>query len=299
MAAIPRTVGEALQYSSETLSGSDVFFGHGTDNAWDESVQLVLSVADLPLDSDDGVLPHPLDSAAFARLEALLRARIDQHTPLPYLLGKAWFAGLEFICDERAIIPRSPLAELIVNEFQPWYSGPAPRRILDLCCGGGCIGLAVAHYFPDVRVDLADIDPAALALARENMQAMGLADRVNIIESDVFSALGEVRYDLILSNPPYVDAQDLAELPAEFRHEPELALGSGPDGLDLTRRILRDSRRFLTDSGLLVVEVGNSWAALEEAYPLVPFTWLEFEHGGHGVFALSARELQDYGASLR
>ena len=299
MAAIPRTVGEALQYCSETLSGSDVFFGHGTDNAWDESVQLVLSVADLPLGSDDGVLPHPLDSAAFARLEALLRARIDQHTPLPYLLGKAWFAGLEFICDERAIIPRSPLAELIVNEFQPWYSGPAPRRVLDLCCGGGCIGLAVAHYFPDVLVDLADIDSAALALARENTQAMGLADRVNVIESDVFSALGEVRYDVILSNPPYVDAQDLAELPAEFRHEPELALGSGPDGLDLTRRILRDSRRFLTDSGLLVVEVGNSWAALEEAYPLVPFTWLEFEHGGHGVFALSARELQDYGASLR
>jgi len=298
MAAIPRTVGEALQYCSETLSGSDVFFGHGTDNAWDESVQLVLSVADLPLDSDDGVLPHPLDSAAFARLQALLRARMDQHTPLPYLLGKAWFAGLEFICDERAIIPRSPLAELIVNEFQPWYSGPAPRRVLDLCCGGGCIGLAVAHYFPDVLVDLADIDPAALALARENTQAMGLADRVNIIESDVFSALGEVRYDLILSNPPYVDAQDLAELPAEFRHEPELALGSGPDGLDLTRRILRDGRRFLADSGLLVVEVGNSWAALEEAYPLVPFTWLEFEHGGHGVFALSARELQDYGASL-
>jgi ribosomal protein L3 glutamine methyltransferase len=298
MAAIPRTVGEALQYCSETLSGSDVFFGHGTDNAWDESVQLVLSVADLPLDSDDGVLPHPLDSAAFSRLAALLRARIEQHTPLPYLLGKAWFAGLEFICDERAIIPRSPLAELIVNEFQPWYSGPAPRRVLDLCCGGGCIGLAVAHYFPDVLVDLADIDPAALALARENTQAMGLADRVNIIESDVFSALGEVRYDLILSNPPYVDAQDLAELPAEFRHEPELALGSGPDGLDLTRRILRDGRRFLADSGLLVVEVGNSWAALEEAYPLVPFTWLEFEHGGHGVFALSARELQDYGASL-
>jgi ribosomal protein L3 glutamine methyltransferase len=299
MATIPRTVGEALQYCSETLSGSDVFFGHGTDNAWDESVQLVLSVADLPLDSDDVVLPHPLDSAAFARLQALLRARMDQHTPLPYLLGKAWFAGLEFICDERAIIPRSPLAELIVNEFQPWYSGPAPRRILDLCCGGGCIGLAVAHYFPEVLVDLADIDPAALALARENTQAMGLADRVNIIESDVFSALGEVRYDLILSNPPYVDARDLAELPAEFRHEPELALGSGPDGLDLTRRILRDGRRFLADSGLLVVEVGNSWAALEEAYPQVPFTWLEFEHGGHGVFVLSAGELQDYGASLR
>jgi ribosomal protein L3 glutamine methyltransferase len=298
MAATPQTVGEALQYCSEALAGSDVFFGHGTDNAWDESVQLVLSVADLPLDSDDGVLPHPLDAAAFARLESLLRARIDQHTPLPYLLGKAWFAGLEFICDERAIIPRSPIAELILNEFQPWYTGPAPRRVLDLCCGGGCIGLAVAHYYPDSQVDLVDIDPAALALARENMLAMGLAGRVNIIESDVFEALGDVRYDLILSNPPYVDAQDLAALPAEFRHEPELALGSGPDGLQLTRRILREASRFLADSGLLVVEVGNSWTALEEAYPQVPFTWLEFEHGGHGVFALTAKELQEYGASL-
>lgn len=298
MAVPAHTVGEALQYCSETLSGSDVFFGHGTDNAWDEAVQLVLSVADLPLDSGDGVLPHPLAPAACARLEALLRARIEQHIPLPYLLGKAWFAGLEFICDERAIIPRSPLAELILNEFQPWYHGPAPRRVLDLCCGGGCIGLAVAHYFPDVRVDLADIDPAALALARENTQALGLGDRVNIIESDVFAALGDVRYDLILSNPPYVDAQDLAQLPAEFRHEPERALASGPDGLELTRRILRDARRFLAASGLLVVEVGNSWAALEEAYPLLPFTWLEFEHGGHGVFALTAKELQDYGACL-
>lgn len=298
MAVTAHTVGEALQYCSETLSGSDVFFGHGTDSAWDEAVQLVLSVADLPLDSGDGVLPHPLGPAACARLEALLRARIERHVPLPYLLGKAWFAGLEFICDERAIIPRSPLAELILNEFQPWYHGPAPRRVLDLCCGGGCIGLAVAHYFPDVRVDLADIDPRALALAQENTQALRLGDRVNIIESDVFGSLGDVRYDLILSNPPYVDAQDLAQLPAEFRHEPERALASGPDGLELTRRILRDARRFLADSGLLLVEVGNSWAALEEAYPLLPFTWLEFEHGGHGVFALTARELQDYGARL-
>jgi ribosomal protein L3 glutamine methyltransferase len=217
---------------------------------------------------------------------------------LPYLLGKAWFAGLEFRSDPRAIIPRSPIAELILNGFQPWYSGPAPRRVLDLCCGGGCIGLAVAHYYPDVQVELLDIDAAALALARENADAMGLSDRVTIAQSDLFSALGEVQYDLILSNPPYVDSHDLADLPAEFRHEPEISLGSGRDGLDLTRRILAGAHRYLQPEGLLVVEVGNSWEALEQAYPKVPFTWLEFEQGGHGVFALSAKELQDYGAWL-
>ncbi|MCP5131883.1 MAG: 50S ribosomal protein L3 N(5)-glutamine methyltransferase [Pseudomonadales bacterium] len=295
---IPGTVGEALQYCSESLAASDVFFGHGTDNAWDEAVQLVLSVADLPLDSDDGVLPHPLSAAAYKQLQGLLSARIEQHTPLPYLLGKAWFAGLEFRCDARAIIPRSPIAELILNEFRPWYSGPEPARILDLCCGGGCIGLAAAYYFPHARVDLIDIDPAALELARENAIALGLSERVNILASDLFSALDGVEYDLILSNPPYVDAEDMAALPAEFRHEPELALGSGADGLDLTRRILRDAHRYLAPEGLLVVEVGNSWPALEQAYPRVPFTWLEFEHGGDGVFALNGRELQEYRTSL-
>lgn len=294
----PATVGQALEYCSRKLQDSDVCFGHGTDNAWDEAVQLVLAVAGLPLDSDDGVLPHPLDEPARARLELLLRQRIQEHKPLPYLLGRGWFAGLQFACDERAIIPRSPIAELVLNEFQPWYSGPAPRRVLDMCCGGGCIGLAVAHYYPDTVVDLVDMDPGALALAHENAVALGVVDRVNIIESDLFAALHGQRYDLILSNPPYVDSEDLAALPAEFRHEPELALGSGADGLDLTRRLLAAASAYLVETGLLVVEVGNSWPALERAYPPVPFTWLEFENGGHGVFALTARELQDYGAAL-
>ena len=292
------TVGEALQYCSEALTASDVYFGHGTDNAWDEAVQLVLSVADLPVDSGDGVLPHLLNTAAQARMEALLSQRIEQHTPLPYLLGRAWFAGLEFLSDPRAIIPRSPIAELILNQFQPWYSGPQPKRLLDLCCGGGCIGLAVAHYYPDVQVDLLDIDTAALDLVRENAEFLGVQDRVNIVQSDIFSELGNVRYDLILSNPPYVDSEDMAGLPEEFRHEPELALASGADGLDLTRRILRHARDYLEENGLLIVEVGNSWTALEQAYPRLPFTWLEFEQGGHGVFALTAKELQDYGASV-
>ena len=295
----PETVGQALEYCSEALASSDLYFGHGTDNPWDEAVQLVLSVSDLPLDSDDGVLPHPLAPAALDRIDALLRRRIGERQPLPYLLGRAWFAGLELHCDERAIIPRSPLAELVLNAFQPWYSGPSPRRILDLCCGGGCIGLAAAHYFPELAVDLADLDPGALALARENAQLLNLSERVSIMQSDLFDALAGGSYDIILSNPPYVDSADLADLPAEFRHEPELALGSGPDGLDLTRRILADAAAYLNPGGLLVVEVGNSWTALEQAYPQVPFTWLEFEHGGHGVFALTAKELQDYNEKLR
>ena len=294
----PRTVGQALQYCTEALENSDVYFGHGTDNPWDEAVQLVLSVADLPLDSGNGVLPHPLAEDAVARLDALLQRRISAHVPLPYLLGRAWFAGLEFRCDARAIIPRSPIAELIRHEFQPWYSGPAPRRILVLCCGGGCIGLAAAHYFSHVEVDLLDLDPGALALAVENRDQLALIDRANIIQSDLFSALGDIRYDLIISNPPYVNAADLSSMPAEFHHEPEIALGSGPDGLALTRAILGGAADFLTPTGLLVVEVGNSWTTLEEVYPDVPFTWVEFEQGGHGVFVLSSSELQDYGASL-
>lgn len=292
-----QTVGQALQYCSEMLENSDVFFGHGTDNAWDEALQLVLSVTELPLDSGESVLPHLLGEEAATRLQMLLHRRITEHLPLPYLLGRAWFAGLEFRCDQRAIIPRSPIAELILGEFQPWYSGPGPFRILDLCCGGGCIGLAAAHYFPDARIDLLDIDSEALGLARENAMLLGLEDRVSVIQSNLFESLADVRYDLILSNPPYVNAADLATMPAEFRHEPKGALGSGSDGLDLTRRLLPAAGSFLCDSGMLIVEVGHSWSALEEVYPKVPFTWIEFEHGGEGVFALTAQELQDYSTS--
>ncbi len=294
----PETVGQALTWCAARLEESGVYFGHGTDNPWDEAVQLVLTVAQLPLDADDGVLPHPLDSEQRHRLGELLQRRISGREPLPYILGRAWFAGLEFRCDPRAIIPRSPLAELILHDYQPWYAGPRPQRLLDLCCGGGCIGLAAAHYAPGLRVDLLDIDPGALSLAAENRDLLGLEDRVTICQSDLFDALAEQRYDLILSNPPYVNEADLADMPAEFHCEPELALGSGADGLELTRRILARAADFLAPHGLLVVEVGNSWPALESAYPTVPFTWLEFEMGGHGVFALTAAELQSYRASL-
>lgn len=293
----PQTVGQALEYCSEALEASDVFFGHGTDNAWDEAVQLVLSVAELPFDGDEQVLQEPLSAAVVKRLQQLLQRRITEHQPLPYLLGRAWFAGLEFLCDRRAIIPRSPIAELILNGFQPWYAGPQPRRVLDLCCGGGCIGLAVAHYFPGAHVDLLDIDDQALQLARDNAAFLGLQDRVSIRQSDLFDAVTDGDYDLIISNPPYVDAEDLASMPAEYHHEPERALGSGADGLDITRRILDGAGKYLSPGGLLVVEVGNSWPALEAAYSNVPFTWVEFEHGGEGVFTLTAEELEDYRTS--
>jgi ribosomal protein L3 glutamine methyltransferase len=293
----PQTIGQALQYCSEALENSDVFFGHGTDNAWDEAVQMVLSISELPIEAGEEVLPQSLGMEEMDRLQTLLERRIVEHFPLPYLLGRAWFAGLEFRCDQRAIIPRSPIAELILRDFQPWYSGPGPSRVLDLCCGGGCIGLAIAHYFPDARVDLVDIDNAALELGRENLAMLGLEDRVNVIQSDLFESLAKKKYDLIVSNPPYVNAADLASMPLEYHCEPQLALGAGSDGLELARRILMSAGSFLHDTGLLIVEVGNSWPDLEKRYPRVPFTWLEFEHGGEGVFALTALELQKFSTS--
>ena len=298
----PDTLESALQYSADRLSASDVFFGHGTDSAWDEAVHLVLAVAGLEATSSDEVLTTPFTAAQWESLQHLLVRRIEDRVPLPYLLGKAWFAGLEFICDERAIIPRSPIAQLILNDFAPWYAGRSPQRLLDLCCGGGCIGIAAAVYNPQLAVDCADLDPAALALASDNIEKFGLGERVRAIQSDAFSALStspEERYDIILSNPPYVDSSDLAGMPAEFGHEPALALGSGADGLDLTRLLLRQAGDYLADHGMLVLEVGNSQQALEAAYPDVPFTWLEFEQGGHGVFVLSAAQLKEFGASLR
>ncbi|QFU76049.1 50S ribosomal protein L3 N(5)-glutamine methyltransferase [Halioglobus maricola] len=293
------TVGQAIEHCHDALIASDVFYGHGTDNPWDEAVQLVLAVSDLPADADEAQLPHPVSDGQWRDIQALLRRRIDERVPLPYLIGKAWFAGLEFSCDHRALVPRSPLAELILHDYQPWYRGPTPSRILDLCCGGGCIGLAAAYYAPEVSVDLVDLDSEALALAAENVARMGLEGRVRTIQSNGFAALGGKRYDVILCNPPYVDAGDLASMPAEYHHEPELGLGSGHDGLDLTRQILAQVADHLEPSGLLILEVGNSWTALDAAYPDVAFTWLEFEHGGHGVLALTAQELQEYAASLR
>jgi len=219
---------------------------------------------------------------------------------MPYLIGKTVFAGVELKVDERALIPRSPIAELIEHHFQPWWQLPATGfEVLDLCCGGGCIGIALAKHIPYARVDLADIDEAALSLAADNVAFCGVDDRVQVVHSDLFQQLEGKRYQLIVSNPPYVDVEDMAALPREYQHEPRSALAAGDDGLLVVRRLLAEAITHLVDDGLLVVEVGNSWQALERAFPTVAFTWVEFERGGHGVFVMNAAELASYSEAFQ
>jgi ribosomal protein L3 glutamine methyltransferase len=220
-----------------------------------------------------------------------IRRRIEERVPAAYITNQAWFSGMPFFVDERVLVPRSPIAELIEKTFSPWLEAE-PQHILDLCAGSGCIGIACAYTFPDAAVQLSDISFDALAVAEENIQQHDLADRVFAIQSDLFENLGGQRFDLIVSNPPYVDAEDMASLPVEYHAEPELGLASGEDGLDFTRRLLKEAEDHLTENGLLVVEVGNSWPALEAAYPQLPFVWVEFERGGHGVFVLRAADLR-------
>ncbi|MDJ0878665.1 MAG: 50S ribosomal protein L3 N(5)-glutamine methyltransferase [Halieaceae bacterium] len=288
------TVGDGLRWVEACFEEAELYFGHGTDNAWDEALHLVLGSLQLPMESDPAVLDVRINDSEKEQLIRNVRRRVDERVPVPYITGRAWFADLEFKIDRRALIPRSPIAELIERDFAPWYAGPSIRRVLDLCCGSGCIGLAVAAWNPEARVDLVDIDEDALALAQENRELLNLQERVEIIRSDLFESLRGRQYDLIVTNPPYVDEEDLATMPPEYRHEPALALGSGADGLDITRCILETAVHFLAPDGLLVGEVGNSWVALQEAFPNIPFTWIELERGGHGVFVLTARELAEH-----
>lgn len=292
------TVGDCVRWAETCFERAQLHFGHGTDNAWDEALHLIFGSLQLEWTSDPSVLDCRLSAAEKAVLIENVRRRVEERIPVPYLTGRAWFAGLEFKIDRRAIIPRSPIAELIEQEFVPWYPGAGIKRALDLCCGSGCIGLAIAAWLPDTRVDLADIDAEALALAHENTGLLALGDRVELLESDLFSGLRGRQYDLIVTNPPYVDAQDLESMPVEYSYEPGVALGSGADGLATIRQILATAVHHLSPDGLLVAEVGNSWQALEAAFPLVPFTWIELERGGHGVFVLTAQELAECGASF-
>lgn len=284
------TLRDYIRWGVSQFNQAGLFFGHGTENAWDEAEYLVLHGVDLLPPLDDSWLDSRLTQAERERVMALLRRRIDERLPAAYLTGKAWFAGLEFVVDERVLVPRSPIAELIQQGFSPWLLAE-PQHILDLCTGSGCIGIACAYAFEDAQVDISDISVDALAVATDNIARHRLQDRVSPVASDLFAALPGRRYDLIVSNPPYVDAEDLASMPAEYHAEPALGLGSGLDGLTFTRRLLREAAEHLTDDGVLICEVGNSWVALEEAYPQLPFTWLELERGGHGVFMLTAAQL--------
>jgi ribosomal protein L3 glutamine methyltransferase len=284
------TVVDWLRWTATRFAGVELHYGHGTDNPWDEAVALVRGFLRLPHDRMEFVLGARLTERERAQLLHLVETRVIQRVPVPYLTGEAYFAGRSYRVTRDVLIPRSPIAELIEAEFAPWVAAP-PATILDLCTGSGCIGIACAHQFPSARVTLTDVDAAAVELARSNARAHGVADRIEVIESDLFEALDGRRFDLVVTNPPYVDEGDLAEMPAEFRHEPRLALAAGPDGLDLIRRILADAHRHLTPDGTLVGEAGASIGALLEAYPDLPFELPTLTRGGEGVFVLGAANL--------
>ncbi|WP_028117492.1 50S ribosomal protein L3 N(5)-glutamine methyltransferase [Ferrimonas senticii] len=285
------TIDDMLRWCVSRFNAAGVYFGHGTDNSWDEAVALVMNTLHLPLELGNQVRNARLTATEKHRIIELALRRVRERVPVPYLTNCAYFAGYEFFVDERVLVPRSPFAELINNEFKPWMYQKTVHNVLDLCTGSGCIAIACAHLFEDAQVDAVDISPEALEVAQINIEQHGLLDRVYPIQSDGFSVLKGQKYDLIVSNPPYVDAEDIADMPEEFHHEPELGLASGNDGLDLTRHILAHAADHLTDDGVLFVEVGNSWVALQQQFPEVPFTWLEFEFGGDGVFTLTRDQL--------
>ncbi len=291
MTDVLSSICDFIRYATSRFNAAGVFSGHGFDNALDEASYLVLSSLHLPHDLPPAYANATLLPEERALLLKRIDARADQRVPTAYLVGEAWFAGLSFKVSPDVLIPRSPIGEMITAHFEPWLGGRDCDQILDLCCGSGCIGIAIAAHFPDAAVDLVDLSLPALALATENAQAHGVEDRVRTHLSDGFDALTGHRYDLIVSNPPYVGEDEYAALPAEYLHEPAMGLKSGMDGLDLPLRILAQAADFLSSTGLLILEVGASEEALTALLPQVPFTWVEFERGGSGVTVIERADL--------
>jgi len=282
---------ELIAAGARRLRRAGVFFGHGTDNAWDEAAALVLHALNIKAPPGAPIRARRVGARAAARARALIEERIRLRVPAAYLTGRTWFAGLEFRVDPRVLIPRSPLAELIERRFAPWVDPRRVRRVLDLGTGSGCIAIACAKAFPRARVDGVDVSAEALEVARTNARHLRVMRRLRLIKSDHFSALEGLRYDIIVSNPPYVGARELRTLPPEYRHEPRMALAAGRAGLDSVRIILREAAHHLRPRGILVVEVGNTERAVRRAFPRLPFIWLQFERGGGGVFLLTAEQL--------
>jgi len=270
---------------------AELFFGHGTDNALDEAAALVLKVVEQPYNLSEEALDLALSEREKARVLKLIDERINTRQPAAYLTGEALFAGLTFYVDERVLVPRSPIAELIVEQFSPWIEANKVERVLDLCTGSGCIAIACSYAFPDTSIDAVDLSPEALEVCRINIAKHDKIGKVEAIESDLFENLSGRRYDIIVSNPPYVCTKEWESLPKEFHHEPDMGFKGGESGLDLVDKILSEGALYLNPKGILVVEVGSSAEMLLEKYPMVPFCWLEFEFSGDGVFLLTAEQL--------
>ena len=290
------TIRDFLRFALSEFGRYPIELGHGTDSLWDEALALIFGALSLPPDGDERLLDATLTSDERRHVMDLIQKRVHERIPVPYLTKKAWYAGLPFIVDERVLIPRSPIFELIETEFKPWFDAPSDRpiRVLDLCTGSGCLGITTALTFPESTGVLADIESGACQVARENVDFHQLGDRLEVIQSDGFDDLFDDAFDVIICNPPYVDAEDMADLPPEYRKEPEIALASGKDGLELVRRLISQASDWLTDDGIMILEVGNTWGLLDREVTVrtgEPVQWLEFEFGGHGVCVLSQHEL--------
>ena len=286
-----RTIVDWIRYGASEFARRDLCFGHGTDNALDDAAALVLGLLQLPFDLAPLYFQASLAATEKKRLAEGFRRRIEEKVPVPYITRRTLYGGHEFYIDERALIPRSPIAELIERDLAPYWTGEAPRRILDLCCGGGCLGILAKYRYPETEIVLADNDRDALAVAEINLARAGMTESgITTLCSDGFSAISAT-FDWILCNPPYVEAAEMATIAAEYRHEPRNALVSGEDGLELIRKLLREAGDFLAEDGVLVLEVGMNWPILEAAYPDIGFDWVVCRRGGEGVFAVGREEL--------
>jgi ribosomal protein L3 glutamine methyltransferase len=285
-AASAETLGDWVRRAAERMETAGLFFGHGTQDPVDEACWIVAQVLDLPPDFGDDRFDREPNAEERQRLDRLLRQRIETRKPLAYLIGEAWFAGLRFTVSADTLVPRSPLGELVVGGLMPWLDLNRPLRVLEVGTGSGCIAAALAWHWPALEIDAVDISTSALAVAADNLRRLGVADRVRLIASDVYEALGDARYDLVISNPPYVPQASMSTLPEEYRHEPAGALVAGADGLDIVRRLIRGAPDHLEPDGLLLVEVGEAAPAAERLLAATEAIWLEFEQGGEGVFLL-------------
>jgi len=294
-----KTIKDLLRFATSQFNAAELYYGHGTDNAWDEAYALVIRGLHLPFELSSQITEARLTQDERQKLLDLIQQRVEKRLPVPYLINEAWFAGLPFYVDERVLIPRSPIAELIEQQFTPWVKPEEVEAILDLCTGSGCIAIACATVFPEAEVDAVDLDPAALQVAERNVNYHQLSEQVQLHHSDLFKNLPAKRYDVIVSNPPYVAQTEMQTLPTEYSHEPSFALVAEDEGLAIALRILAQAADYLTERGILVVEVGNSESALIERLPQVPFTWLDFERGGQGVFLLTAEQLKLHQADFR